>query len=855
MKTKDIFSRRFKQHHSSVNRCIIGGIAAALLALIPIAAAAQDPTAQTQTTEMTVPTGYTVHQSVDLGGRIAGINGGGPMYDTLVNLQSGPRVLNSTFEMRPVEGNNSGPFDVLRTVSSGFGGDPNNFAKLDMSKGKIYDFSGMFRRDRQYFDYDLLGNPNIPGGQTIPIGPATAPTGALAYSQVNQSPFLYNTVRRMTDINLTLAPLSVLTYRFGYSQRVFQGPSLTPSGYQFAGSYSALVEENQRDSGDDFLGGIDWKPIKNTRLTYEEEIDHEKMNSYFNLAPGLMNVTEADGSKAALLMNYYNLTPSVSCNSNSTNGNPTLTGSTMAGGMPVVNPACAVATNYFRSQPTRILFPTEIFRLQSSSIKNVAMNGDVRYTNANMNMPAYYENFQGLTVGSKTAGAATQYLYSAAGSAKRQAIAADFGVVWQASNRVSLAEEVTFSNVHEPGATTMTGYTTVATGLTAGSETINSPTTSTSAATGAGTLEGSGEIGLPLPQYFGQKFIENNVTLSWEATSRATFGITYRHGVHDITQTAYGYATSTAPASWTPTIVDINEDGAILDASLRPTNNWQINGSVEGMYNDNALTPVGFRQLRQYRVHTLYRPKSWATFSGAFSDRERHNNTNNTGAASVDGPLDHVDRSRFVSFGAAMFPNEHFGFNLNYAYSDVYVADNICYDAGATATLPGAAPANGALCPDGSIRGVNYYMFLARDFIDAPTQSAMIAFNLSPNKKFQSNVGYNVNAVSGSQFFNDARAVNGSLNSVYQTPFFNVAWKFSSAWTWKAEYDFYGYGEGGGGPQYCSTTNPSPTTSVTPVPCGSLGGLQTGASIFTAGESMPRTFHANNVVLGVHYEF
>jgi hypothetical protein len=55
-----------------------------------------------------------------------------------------------------------------------------------------------------------------------------------------------------------------------------------------------------------------------------------------------------------------------------------------------------VVTSYLRSQPTRILYPTEIFRLQSSSIRNIAMNGDVRYTNANMNLPNYYDSYQGL---------------------------------------------------------------------------------------------------------------------------------------------------------------------------------------------------------------------------------------------------------------------------------------------------------------------------------------------------------------------------------------------------------------------------------------------------------------------------
>jgi hypothetical protein len=37
-------------------------------------------------------------------------------------------------------------------------------------------------------------------------------------------------------------------------------------------------------------------------------------------------------------------------------------------------------------------------------------------------------------------------------------------------------------------------------------------------------------------------------------------------------------------------------------------------------------------------------------------------------------------------------------------------------------------------------------------------------------------LGYRISSVNGSQFFNDARAVNGSLVSKYQSPFVNVAW-------------------------------------------------------------------------------
>ncbi len=75
--------------------------------------------------------------------------------------------------------------------------------------------------------------------------------------------------------------------------------------------------------------------------------------------------------------------------------------------------------------------------------------------------------------------------------------------------------------------------------------------------------------------------------------------------------------------------IAINENAGVFNAALRPAKDWDLNGTVEIGYADNAFTAVGQRQFRTYRVHTMYRPKTWATISGSFSDRERHNNTNN----------------------------------------------------------------------------------------------------------------------------------------------------------------------------------------------------------------------------------
>ena len=161
---------------------------------VTVAQTTTPPPAPAPTANDTPPTpsdnvrwGYTIHQSIDFGGRIVEQYGNESVYDSMVNLQSGPRILDQTLDMRAVDPSKALLFDHLFTSSFGYGGDPIDVTILNFSKGKIYDFRGNFRRYRQYFDYDLLANPLIP--------PASNP-----YVPILQSPHLYNTVRRMTDL-------------------------------------------------------------------------------------------------------------------------------------------------------------------------------------------------------------------------------------------------------------------------------------------------------------------------------------------------------------------------------------------------------------------------------------------------------------------------------------------------------------------------------------------------------------------------------------------------------------------------------------------------------------------------------
>ena len=131
-----------------------------------LAQTAPSPPASKPAAKETTKDGYLVHQTADLGGHVASVAGSGAMYATLINVHSGPRVLGETFELHALPDSQHVLVDQLFASTSGFGGDPLYVAILRMSKGKLYDFQGLFRRDRQYFDYNLLGNPAglVPAG-------------------------------------------------------------------------------------------------------------------------------------------------------------------------------------------------------------------------------------------------------------------------------------------------------------------------------------------------------------------------------------------------------------------------------------------------------------------------------------------------------------------------------------------------------------------------------------------------------------------------------------------------------------------------------------------------------------------
>jgi hypothetical protein len=500
--------------------------------------------------------GYVIHQSVDFGGHIVTQSGSGAMYDTLVNVHSGPRILDSSFQMIAVNPAHALLFDHLSSNSFGYGGDPVDATFLNVSKGRIYNFQGSFRRDRQYFDYDLLANPLIPP-------PSTPFVAAL------DSPHLYNTVRRMTDVDITLAPLSAISARVSYFQNINQGPS----GSTVHVSAEGLLVQNWRVSTDVWSAGIDWKPLARTSVSFDEFITRYKGNTTWQLTG--LNYKLSNGTPISLgvdLSSAWNTPCAAPFNTNGT-----------------VNPACNSFLAYTRSAPTRALFPSEQLRFQSGFIRHVAMNGRGMYMGTTSNLVDYNEFFNGLQ-----SARIRQSVMTGSASARRINVNADYAIAWQITPTIGLSDTFDFWYFRQPATNTFTTTT------YAGTSTLLPP--------GAPTTTTTSDY-----QALNQKTKVNTFLAIWDLAPRARLSVGYRYSSRIITNASGDF-------------IPIHGDSALFGLVLRPTAQLRVNFNAEAMSADNAFTRVSPRKLQHYRMRTSYNPHPWLSFAGTINILESSNN-------------------------------------------------------------------------------------------------------------------------------------------------------------------------------------------------------------------------------------
>ena len=244
------------------------------------------------------------------------------------------------------------------------GGDPNDVIRLRVEKNKWYNFVGLYRRDQNFFDYNLFDSPLNP---VYPVSPLTANP---AY--VN-SPHMQETTRNMGDFNLTLFPQSAIRVRLGYSRNDDQGDLFnTIEAFQGFG-----VLNNFHMRSDRYTFGIDLRPFKRTTISFDQSYVHDKVDNseslYGNSFPvlnnpalGLVNIGYVYAAPP-----YAGLATGLPANCVVTNG---LIGST----------ACAGAYTWNFADNVRTDIPTSQVSLHSNYFRKLDITASGSYSDANM---------------------------------------------------------------------------------------------------------------------------------------------------------------------------------------------------------------------------------------------------------------------------------------------------------------------------------------------------------------------------------------------------------------------------------------------------------------------------------------
>jgi len=708
---------------------------------------------------------YHYQGSFELGYRFVNPLGSRPVYDTFVNEQQGPRMLDQTLDVRSLD-HQGFLFDDLSVSSFGWGGDPENSGRLRMSKNRWYDFNVNFRRDHNFFDYNMLANP---------LNPANA------YVQVNDSPHEFNTVRRMYDYNLVLLPQSAVRFRLGFTRNNMEGPAFS-TDHQ---GTDTILFQNTRTLLDGYQMGVDFKILPRTSISYDQFLQYYKgdsswtdQNFIFQLAGG----TPVDPGIS------YNVPAGQPCAAPVSDGTTT---------PPTMNPACNGYLSYGRWAPVRVSYPTEQVTLQSHYFRRADISARVSYSGSKSNISNWYEDFSGLATRTREAvGDIT-----GPSGAKRIVSNADFGLTFHVSDRFRLVDSFRFSNFRSPATWDLTTNQLFAATLAATPNAF-SAATCPPPYTAATCPQHSASSGADVTEDQRYDFLRQNAKLNtfqleYDLTRRITGHLGYRYEDREINNNFFdfqnltfyptlpnrgacagitlvnGVCTTTATSSDSE-VIDIHANSVLFGLSARPTDKLRGSFDLELFSADNAPTRISPRNLQHCKGRASYKAKSWMDLSGTVNVLESRDNVTD---------VLHREHDRNYGFAAVMSPKSDFGLDLGYNYDDIFSTTNICY------ILTATPPANSTLCSGGA----PYFSAISLYTNKIHFGYLNARFKVAP--RVLAHAGYNITSTSGFTPTLADPTVLTSLGFNYHKPSASLDVNLAKGLTWRTGWGYYDYNE------------------------------------------------------------
>ena len=357
---------------------------------------------QTTPKEETTALGFDIKQSAEFGGRISDFSGNPGMWDTFVNLGSGPRLLEYTLDMHSPQHTGT-LFDDLSFSSFGYGGDPNNVSRLQMLKGTLYNLNVSFRRDQNIFDYNLLANP---------LNPATS----VPNLPVLESPHEFLLTRRMSDVDLRLFSAAPVRVRVGWSRVVNEGSTFSSV---HEGTESLLFQPTLNTT-DTFRGGVSLRWIPRTSINLDGFYTYFKGDTTATLAGTGFQLP--GGIPVDLGLPF-----------NTVAGQPCAT--PLIGAL--VDATCNGALSYSRTGRTRNSYPTGQASFQSNYFRKLDLSGRFTYSDASADQPDFSEVFNGLISRNR----ARIVAQTGSATANRISHVGDFGLTYNITQKLRLVDQ------------------------------------------------------------------------------------------------------------------------------------------------------------------------------------------------------------------------------------------------------------------------------------------------------------------------------------------------------------------------------------------------------------------------------
>ena len=694
-------------------------------------------TSQTSDTEGKELGGYQVQQSVELGYRFVDVAGSKPVYSTLINQNQGPRLLEQTLSVRTPESQAS-IFDDLYVSSFGWGGDPENVAQARLHKRHYYDLNFLFRRDQNYFDYNLIGNP-------------LNPTTSNPFLPVTTAPHATYNMRRMYNFDLTVLPQSKFSFRLGFNHNRANGPDFSSVHV----GTDALLNQGFNVTQNTYRFGVDVKVLPHTVISYDQFLDYGKNDTAYTLA-NFATFPLPNGVPVELGL-PFNTAAGQPCSAPVTNG--------------VANPTCNGFFAFNVNQRIRTTNPTEQLRIVSN-FHRLSIVAQGTYSHTDLSVP-YSEFFDGLSSRSSQ----RQATVSGPVNTERINPTADLGITYELTEHVRISESFRYENWHLPGS-------------------FNSVSTSTKGVTSSllSALGATTTTNLLELTVLGQRTFYNLVQVEYTPSKtvgiRAGYKIRNRHLFH------------AEPEAFDPTdpeqtfeplegdVFHINEQGAVLGAWLRPRDNLRINLEGEGTTvigcqtcnNPDIIfiTRVSPRQRFNYRARADYKPVRWANLAGSWNWWRSRNGASDVLAS---------QHYRNIGFVLSLVPDKPASVEVSYNFTNSQYNSFICYN---STVLVAGSTASG--CPtfdssDNNNPNQIYSVFNTRTHF----------FNgvvvLHPINRVTAKLGYGVTTTDGETVLLNPLQPTGPLQFTFHQPLAALSFEVIKAWSLNAYWNYDQYSE------------------------------------------------------------